>query len=445
MLGVTLSDSARMLKNMVTLGVSFMVHFTAVLGATHLQSSINKAGGVGTAALAAQYAALVASSLFLSVFLIRRIGCKWTMAASILCYVPYMGAQLYPRTYTLVPTALLMGLAAAPLWSAKCTYLCVVADVYSRASGANLKTARDRIIGSFFMIFLFSMVWGNLISSLVLNSGTSNVSANASSELLHCGADYCPASGETESNPNLVRPDEEKIRTIMFIYMGCIVLAALIILIGVDQHERYEQKSVWSQVTATLRLHLDRRMLLILPISLWLGIDYAFVEAEYSAAFVACAWGISQIGYVIVVYGLLNSAGALVTGWLMEKVGSLVLVCAVGVAHLAVMVGTLLWRPAASHTALYFVIAGLLGAADGHWAVQINALYAIVFPGNEDAAYSNFRLWQSLGFVVAFAYSHYLCIAAKIYVIMALLVVGVAAWMGLEFGVLRKAALPGKV
>lgn len=77
-----------------------------------------------------------------------------------------MAAQLYPRMYTLVPAAFLMGMAAAPFWSAKCTYLCYVADMYSQATGGDLRKERDRIIGIFFMVFLFSMVWGNLISSL---------------------------------------------------------------------------------------------------------------------------------------------------------------------------------------------------------------------------------------------------------------------------------------
>ena len=38
-------------------------------------------------------------------------------------YSTYIAAQFYPTYYTLIPSAVLVGLAGAPLWSAKCTYV----------------------------------------------------------------------------------------------------------------------------------------------------------------------------------------------------------------------------------------------------------------------------------------------------------------------------------
>ena len=34
------------------------------------------------------------------------------------------------------------------------------------------------------------------------------------------------------------------------------------------------------------------------------------------------------------------------------------------------------------------------------------ALYGVVFPNEEAAAFSNYRLWESLGFVVAYIYGN---------------------------------------
>ena len=42
---------------------------------------------------------------------------------SMLCYSTYIGAQFYPEFYTLIPGAVILGMGAAPMWSAKCTYL----------------------------------------------------------------------------------------------------------------------------------------------------------------------------------------------------------------------------------------------------------------------------------------------------------------------------------
>ena len=36
------------------------------------------------------------------------------------------------------------------------------------------------------------------------------------------------------------------------------------------------------------------------------------------------------------------------------------------------------------------------------------AFYGVIFPAQEEAAFSNYRLWESLGYAIAFAYSGYL-------------------------------------
>ncbi len=49
-----------------------------------------------------------------------------------------------------------------------------------------------------------------------------------------------------------------------------------------------------------------------------------------------------------------------------------------------------------------YVLAALWGVADAIWQTQINALYGVLFAKNEEAAFSNYRLWESLGFLFAF-------------------------------------------
>lgn len=95
----------------------------------------------------------------------RWLGCKWTMAASLICYMPYILAQVYSRFYTLIPAGFLDGLGAGPLWCAKCIYLNVVAEIYSKITGVSVETVLARFFGIFFMIYELSEVWGNLISS----------------------------------------------------------------------------------------------------------------------------------------------------------------------------------------------------------------------------------------------------------------------------------------
>ena len=71
---------------------------------------------------------------FLVLFLSPHVLClqvKWTLVVCVFCYSSYIAAQFYPRFYTLIPSAVLLGLGAAPLWSAESTYLTQVAQRYT--------------------------------------------------------------------------------------------------------------------------------------------------------------------------------------------------------------------------------------------------------------------------------------------------------------------------
>ena len=87
------------------------------------------------------------------------------MVACQLCYVAYIIAQFYPTFGTLIPGAIILGLGAAPMWSAKCTYLTQVGNKYADLIGENTEVIVVRFFGIFFLAFQSSSIWGNIISS----------------------------------------------------------------------------------------------------------------------------------------------------------------------------------------------------------------------------------------------------------------------------------------
>ncbi|KAJ4439082.1 hypothetical protein ANN_15039 [Periplaneta americana] len=66
-------------------------------------------------------------------------------------------------------------------------------------------------------------------------------------------------------------------------------------------------------------------------------------------------------------------------------------------------------------------------------------IYGTLFRRNKEAAFSNYRLWESAGFVIAYAYSTHLCARMKLYVMLAVLVLGVAGYIVVEILHKRKA------
>ena len=54
-------------------------------------------------------------------------------------------------------------------------------------------------------------------------------------------------------------------------------------------------------------------------------------------------------------------------------------------------------------------------------------MYGSVFADESEAAFSNYRMWESFGFIIAFAYSFFLCTSVKLYILTSVLIVG---WTG---------------
>jgi len=60
------------------------------------------------------------------------------------------------------------------------------------------------------------------------------------------------------------------------------------------------------------------------------------------------------------------------------------------------------------------------------------ALYGILFLQNQEASFANYRLWESLGFVIAFAYQKHICVRIKLIVLLSVLVIGMLLYYYIE-------------
>lgn len=53
-----------------------------------------------------------------------------------------------------------------------------------------------------------------------------------------CGANFCPGI-DAAVNPNLQRPDQNKIQILSGIFLGCMIIACLSVIFGVDSLKRF--------------------------------------------------------------------------------------------------------------------------------------------------------------------------------------------------------------
>ncbi|EDW00806.1 UNC93-like protein [Drosophila grimshawi] len=445
-------------KNVVVIGLAFMIHFTAFHGTSNLQSSVNADKALGTTTLAVIYGSLILSNIFLPMTVISWFGCRLTMALALFAYMPYIAAQFYPRFETLIPAALMVGFGGGPLWCSKCTYLSTVSEALTQVRGN--KSRKDvntvKFFGLFFIFYQMAQVWGNLISSSVLTLSASTTPANETLEMEPleasisrvgelCGARFCPGIG-AEVNPNLVPPAPEQIQLLNSIFLTCMAGAVVMMIFGVSSLKRYGVKrgdtgdgiSGLKLLTVTINLLRKRRQILMLPITMFIGLEEAFLAVDFTRSFVACGWGISKIGFAMICFGVANAIAAGIAGALVERIGRVTLAAICAVINMCLLAYMYSWEAREGDYLSYCTFAAIWGICDGIWLVVVNAFYGILFPNHLIAAYSNFRLWESTGSVIGYVISSQLCTSTKLTILMVVMIVGCIGYGLIEYRVWQK-------
>ncbi|KAI8520861.1 Protein unc-93 A [Branchiostoma belcheri] len=430
----------------------------------NLQSSLNYDEGLGVASLSVIYASLIVSCIFVPPILIGKIGCKWTLVVSIFWYSVFTAGNFYASWYTLMPFSVTLGLAGAPLWTAKSKYVTTSGMRYAGMVGETQEDVITMFFGIFFMDNRLSACpksaspappprcsspdrsGGNLISSLVLERGNVTSLGLTPEELSAiCGANNCP-----NSTGALQPPTTSTVNLLVGIYLGCGLFAVLVLAVFLDKLKgEGEREEAWAptpdrdsetpegrQTTgaAGAHHHLQRAGAGVRG----RGLHKANLGglAAFGESFVSCALGIEWIGYVMICYGVCDAIFSFLLGRLIKLTGRIPLFLTGAVAHLAMIITMLVWSPDPGKLEVFFVLAAFWGLGDAVWQLEINGerpLYGYLFRKNQEAGFSNYRLWESLGFVVAFAYSNFLCTDVKLYILLAVLVLGMMGYALVEY------------
>ncbi|XP_016353291.1 protein unc-93 homolog A-like [Sinocyclocheilus anshuiensis] len=428
---------SRTTKNVLVVSFGFLLLFTAYGGLQSLQSSLNAEDGMGVISLSVIYGAIILSSMFLPPIMIKNLGCKWTIVLSMGCYVAYSFGNLAPGWASLMTTSAILGMGGSPLWSAKCTYLTISGNKRGQKTNKKSQDIINQYFGIFFFIFQSSAVWGNLMSSLIFGQDTSIEVPEEN--LQFCGATSC-VENFTVANSTL--PARHLVNTLLGCYIGVGVLAIIFVAVFLDNIDRDLAKefrktkgnqSFCNTFLATFKLLRNPKLLLLIPLTMYSGFEQSFLSGEYTKNYVTCAIGIHYVGFAMICFGASNSLCSFAFGRLAQYTGRIALFSLAAVTNLGCFLGLLYWKPHRDQLGVFFVFPALWGMADAVWQTQTNALYGILFAKDKEAAFANYRMWESLGFVIAFAYSTFICLSTKIYVALAVLALTMVTYLYVEY------------
>ena len=129
------------------------------------------------------------------------------------------------------------------------------------------------------------------------------------------------------------------------------------------------------------------------------------------------------MGRVLILFGVCDALASVGFGFVIKKTGRIPIFILGAIINVTVLIVMLTWAPerekvygkldkfykmtcnSDNYFTVVYILAALWGIGDAIWQTQINALYGVLFPNEEEAAFSNYRLWESLGFLLAFVTS----------------------------------------
>jgi MFS family permease len=334
-------------------------------------------------------------------------------------YTSFIVANLWPTAYTLLPTAGVLGVGASIIWTAEGTYLTMAASNYARARGQPKESAMGFFNGIFFGIFQLNQVVGNLIAGFILNN-----------------------HAITKSRVDLL----------MYIFIGLcgVSVVSMLFLAREEPPEPQGYQPPMQKIFKALLLFKDPRLLLLIPIFLYSGLEQSFNAGVFTLELITKSVGTGKVGFIMAVFGGANVAGSLAMGRIADRFGGWPLVIVGFVMNTIFLVSAWLinyhdaftWIK--SHEWYLYICAILLAIGDASWNTFPNTILGVYWPNNAEAAFANLKFWQSVGAVLPFAFGIYIGLPLKLELMMGFLSVGMLCLIVLQFSVASLSA-PRKV
>ncbi|XP_059647012.1 UNC93-like protein 3 [Cornus florida] len=395
---------------------AFLLIFLAYGAAQNLESTVNTEDDLGTISLGILYTSFTFFSLVASL-VVRVLGSKNALILGTTGYWLFIAANLKPSWYTMVPASLYLGFAASIIWVGQGTYLTSTARSHANDCNLHEGTVIGKFNGEFWGMFASHQFVGNLISLALLRDGT---------------------GGSTRGT------------TILFIVFLCSMTLGTILMCFLHKKDGKGEEgrssssvSFYSSVVylskSVITPLFDVRMLLIIPLIAYSGLQQAFVWAEFTKDVVKPALGMSGVGGAMAVYGASDAICSLVAGRLTSGLKSVTFIVSGGAFVQAIVLLWLLLFYSTSSGVLSVIypllMATILGIGDGVFNTQLNALIAMLFKNDTEGAFAQLKLWQSASIAVVFFISPYISLQAMVVVMLAALFVAVVAFLFLTLKV----------
>lgn len=159
----------------------------------------------------------------------------------------------------------------------------------------------------------------------------------------------------------------------------------------------------------------------------------------------SCTLNAKYVGLVLIAYGICDSIGSITFGQLVKFVGRWPCFLIASLINYGLIIAMMIWKPSEDRIAVLFVLAGLWGLADAVWQTQINAFYGVIFAEKDEAAFSNYRLWESTGFVIFYIITPYIRVRIALIILLICLTLGMIGYAITEYRLRKRSTKSNQI
>ncbi|BAF30077.1 UNC93-like protein 3 isoform X1 [Oryza sativa Japonica Group] len=392
-------------RDLHLLSSAFLFVFLAYHAAQNLQSTVNTDENLGSVSLGLLYTSFTAFSVVGSP-VVRRMGSRRALVLGTSGYLLFIAANLVPSWYTMVPASLYLGFTASIIWVGQGTYLTSAALSHARDNNLPEGQTLGNFNGEFWGMFASTQVIGNLISLALLRDGKDGGSVTGKSLLF-------------------------------VVFLGCMIVGIILMCLLSKRDEKGNNAPTHSSFGAMMKYIVaplkDRRMILIIPLIAYSGLQQAFVWAVFTKNIVTPVLGISGVGGAMAIYGAADVVCSLVAGRLTSGLHSATSIVSVGAILQAVVLFWLLlfYSPMGGllGAAVPLFIGALWGVGDGVLNTQLSALLGLLFEDVKEAAFAQLKVWQSGAIAVIFFLSPNITLQAMLILMATALIISFGAFL----------------
>ncbi|XP_066176804.1 protein unc-93 homolog B1 [Sylvia atricapilla] len=397
------------------------------------------------------------AALLYTPILIRFFGTKWAMFLAVGIYALFVSSNYWERYYTLVPSAVAIGMVIVPLWASMGTYITRMAQKYYEYVNYKEEQERQRAPRDacnayiivfqtiFYSCFHLSFVCAQMPMVFFLNNYLYQLNHTLFA-VKHCGTlshGTLPGFNKTvlQSLPRSVN-----LIIVESALMAAAFLAMLVVLVlcgaAYRPMEEIDMRSIgWGNIFQLPFKHMrDYRLRHLFPLFIYSGFEVLFVCTGFSLNYGVCSLGLERLAYLLMAYGFSASACSSLA-LCMLRVRRQIPLLAGAFIHAVLLVTLFCWAPEPRHlphAPLLYSIAAFWGTGSALNKTGISILLGMLYKKKErqDFIFTIYHWWQALAIFTVYLWSG-LPMKAKLSIMLLTLVVAVGTYLWMERKVAR--------